>query len=68
MLAVAYLHERSIVHRDLKPANVFVLADTSIKLGDLGEGWVKGTAVGDAQERWANDPAQQGNIVGTSQS
>ena len=66
MLAVAYLHERSIVHRDLKPANVFVLDDNSVKLGDLGEGWIThGDQKGSAQERWANAPAQKGQIVGT---
>ena len=67
LLAVEYLHGHRIVHRDLKPANVFVLPDNSVKLGDLGEGWLRGDSAdsGDVQERWASDPAQQGSIVGT---
>jgi len=63
VLAVGYLHARKIVHRDLKPANVFVLEDQSVKLGDLGEGWLRDTDK--AKERWQDDPAQQGTIVGT---
>ncbi len=41
MLPVAYLHDRSIVHRDIKPANVFLREDGCVKLGDLGEGWLR---------------------------
>ena len=37
------------MHRDLKPANVFVLQDNSVKLGDLGEGWLRDSV--DAKER-----------------
>lgn len=34
--AVAELHAKDIVHRDIKPANVFVAADDTLILGDLG--------------------------------
>lgn len=35
LCGVAHLHHLKIMHRDLKPANVFLLADGTIKLGDL---------------------------------
>lgn len=38
---VGYLHDRKVVHRDLKPANVFMRDDGCVKLGDLGEGWLR---------------------------
>ena len=30
-----YLHEKKIIHRDLKSANIFLMKDTTIKIGDL---------------------------------
>jgi cyclin-dependent kinase 8/11 len=33
---LAYLHANWILHRDLKPANILVLADGTVKIGDLG--------------------------------
>ena len=35
-IAVTYLHNIHVIHRDLKPANVFLGADHSVKLGDVG--------------------------------
>lgn len=35
-IAVTYLHSIHVIHRDLKPANVFLDADHSVKLGDVG--------------------------------
>ena len=32
------MHSRRIMHRDIKPANLFVAADASLKIGDLGLG------------------------------
>lgn len=34
--ALKHMHERRMMHRDLKPSNVFVKADGTLKLGDLG--------------------------------
>lgn len=36
--ALKYMHERRVMHRDIKPANVFIAADDTMKLGDLGLG------------------------------
>ena len=36
--ALKHMQERRIMHRDLKPANIFLVADGSLKLGDLGLG------------------------------
>ncbi|VDD92583.1 unnamed protein product [Enterobius vermicularis] len=33
-----HMHSRRILHRDIKPANVFITADETVKLGDLGLG------------------------------
>eukprot|EP00282_Hemiselmis_andersenii_P035991 CAMPEP_0169435286 /NCGR_PEP_ID=MMETSP1042-20121227/4982_1 /TAXON_ID=464988 /ORGANISM="Hemiselmis andersenii, Strain CCMP1180" /LENGTH=365 /DNA_ID=CAMNT_0009545919 /DNA_START=131 /DNA_END=1225 /DNA_ORIENTATION=- len=67
LLGVGYLHARHIVHRDLKPANVFLRDDGCVKLGDLGEGWLRGAEEDDLDpaQRWENDPQQKGQIVGT---
>jgi NIMA (never in mitosis gene a)-related kinase len=35
-LGLFVLHANRILHRDIKPANVFVGANDTIKLGDLG--------------------------------
>ena len=32
------MHSKRIMHRDLKPANIFIGADYSLKVGDLGLG------------------------------
>ena len=34
--AIGYMHSQRIMHRDLKPANIFLMADGTIKVGDLG--------------------------------
>jgi NIMA (never in mitosis gene a)-related kinase 7 len=34
--ALKHMHERRMMHRDLKPGNIFVTADGTLKLGDLG--------------------------------
>lgn len=36
LLGLSAMHGAGIIHRDLKPANVFVNADCSLKIGDLG--------------------------------
>ncbi|MDF1654928.1 MAG: protein kinase [Coxiellaceae bacterium] len=36
--ALAYLHAHGILHCDVKPENIFIMADGSAKLGDLGHG------------------------------
>lgn len=33
-----HMHEKRIMHRDLKPANIFISADFTMKIGDLGLG------------------------------
>jgi len=30
------MNEKRIMHRDLKPANIFISADGTLKVGDLG--------------------------------
>lgn len=32
------MHQRKILHRDLKPANIFIAADDTLIIGDLGLG------------------------------
>lgn len=34
--ALEHAHEHDIVHRDIKPGNIFIAADSTPKLGDLG--------------------------------
>lgn len=34
--ALDFMHSRGIVHMDVKPGNIFIAADGSFKLGDLG--------------------------------
>jgi serine/threonine protein kinase len=36
--ALKHMQEKRIMHRDLKPANIFLVADGTLKLGDLGLG------------------------------
>ena len=36
--ALRHMHEKRIMHRDLKPANIFIHADNTLKIGDLGLG------------------------------
>ena len=35
--ALKHMHDKRIMHRDLKPANIFIAADGSLKVGDLGK-------------------------------
>ncbi|KAK9804776.1 hypothetical protein WJX72_004828 [[Myrmecia] bisecta] len=34
--ALRHMHERRMMHRDIKPSNIFLTADGTLKLGDLG--------------------------------
>ena len=34
--AVEYIHSKGVYHRDIKPENIFLLNDTTVKLGDFG--------------------------------
>eukprot|EP00163_Fabomonas_tropica_P006305 TRINITY_DN1588_c0_g2_i2.p1 TRINITY_DN1588_c0_g2~~TRINITY_DN1588_c0_g2_i2.p1 ORF type:complete len:668 (+),score=131.80 TRINITY_DN1588_c0_g2_i2:535-2538(+) len=36
--ALGYMHDQRIMHRDIKPANIFIAADGSLRIGDLGLG------------------------------
>ena len=36
--ALKHMQDKRIMHRDLKPANIFLVADGTLKLGDLGLG------------------------------
>ena len=33
---IKHMHEARVMHRDIKPANIFLAANGSVKLGDLG--------------------------------
>lgn len=35
-LALAYAHSKGLIHRDIKPANIYLTADDTIKIMDLG--------------------------------
>lgn len=35
-LALQHMHSQNIVHMDVKPDNIYVVDETSYKLGDLG--------------------------------
>ena len=47
-LGLFVLHANRVLHRDIKPANIFVGANDTIKLGDLG---VAKLLSGDAQAK-----------------
>lgn len=34
--AVAFMHSKGLYHRDIKPENIFLMSDSSMKLGDFG--------------------------------
>lgn len=64
--AVEYMHSKGFCHRDIKPENIFLAADGSVKLGDLGlattDAWSHEASVGSdrymAPEQY--DPSESG--------
>jgi NIMA (never in mitosis gene a)-related kinase len=43
LLALHHVHSRKVLHRDIKSQNVFIAANGSIKIGDLGVAKLLGT-------------------------
>lgn len=68
--AVEFMHSKGLYHRDIKPENIFLAADGSMKLGDLGlataDAWSHEASVGSdrymAPEQY--DPAETGYSPG----
>jgi len=64
--AVDFMHSKGLYHRDIKPENIFLTADGSMKLGDLGlatgDSWSHEASVGSdrymAPEQY--DPTETG--------